>query len=80
MGLIGVDRQVLLVYKSHRSHPLPEPERILPTRDANALRRSDRQRISVEFLLVPVRVNQRYGTGSVEFPNLISRQVPADGS
>jgi hypothetical protein len=52
----------------------------LPTRDANALRRSDRQRISVEFLLVPVRVNQRYGTGSVEFPDLVSGQVPTDGS
>jgi hypothetical protein len=33
----------------------------------------NRQRVSVEFLLVPVRVNQRYGTGGVELSDLIGR-------
>ena len=40
----------------------------------------DGQRVSVELLLVPVRVNQWHGTGSVEFPDLIGRQVPANCS
>ena len=38
----------------------------------------NRQRISVEFLLVPVRVNQRHGAGGVELLDLIGRQVPTD--
>ena len=63
-----------------RSYKDIAPTELSRSSSLPAPRRSDRQRISVEFLLVPVWISQWYGAGSVEFPNLISRQVPTDRS
>jgi hypothetical protein len=89
MGPIGLGHHPLVPQSLSRrspaaagkggSHPFCEPGRFFhPETPMRLVAQLNRQRISVEFLLVPVRVNQRYGAGGVEFPDLIGRQLPTD--